>query len=192
MANETRVMTGKVRLSYVHVWKPYAREQGQEEKYSCTILVPKTDVKTKQAIDNAIAAAIEYGVTNKWNGKRPAKPAIPVYDGDGTRPSDGEPYGEECKGHWVFTASAKADRRPGIVDANVQPIVDQSEIYSGVYARVSVNFYAYGTGGKKGIGCGLGNIQKITDGEPLSGADIKAENEFEALEIDPLTGLPKM
>lgn len=192
MANETRIMTGKVRLSYVNVWKPYAREVGQEEKYSCTILVPKTDTKTKLAIDNAINAAIEYGVANKWNGKRPPKLATPIYDGDGTRPSDGEPYGDECKGHWVFTASSKVDKKPGIVDANVQPITDQSEIYSGVYARVSVNFYPYDNSGKKGIGCGLGNIQKIVDGEPLSGADIKAENEFDALEIDPLTGLPKI
>ena len=164
MANDTRVMTGKVRLSYVHLFKPYAAEKGQEEKYSCTILVPKTDVQTK--------------------------PTIPIYDGDGIRPSDGQEFGEECKGHWVFTASAKIDYQPGIVDVRAQPILNQSEIYSGIYARVSVNFFPYAVSGKKGIGCGLGNVQKLMDGEPLSAVGIKAENEFDEVEIDPVTGEP--
>ena len=170
MANETRVMTGKVRLSYVHLFKPYAAEKGQEEKYSCTILVPKTDVQTKMKLDAAINAAIEKG--------------------NGVRPSDGQEFGPECKGHWVFTASAKIDYQPGIVDVRAQPILNQSEIYSGIYARVSVNFFPYAVSGKKGIGCGLGNVQKLMDGEPLSAVGIKAENEFDEVEIDPVTGEP--
>lgn len=190
MADLTRVMTGKVRLSYVNVFKPRAAQAGQEEKYSCTILVPKTDLKTKAAIDAAINAAIEKGVTGCWNGVKPPKPAIPIYDGDAARPSDGAEFGPECKGHWVFTASAKVDYKPGIVDVNAQPIIDQSELYSGCYARVSVNFFPYAMSGKKGIGCGLGNIQKLADGEPLSSAGIKAEDEFGAVQINPLTGEP--
>lgn len=190
MANETRVMTGKVRLSFVHLFKPYAAEKGQEEKYSCTILVPKTDVQTKAKLDAAINAAIEKGINSVWNGVKPPKPTIPIYDGDGTRPSDGEEFGPECKGHWVFTASAKIDYQPGIVDIRAQPILNQSEIYSGIYARVSVNFFPYAVSGKKGIGCGLGNVQKLMDGEPLSAAGIKAEKEFGEVEIDPVTGEP--
>ena len=95
--------------------------------------------------------------------------AICVHDGDGPRPSDGEQFGPECKGCWVFTASSKADRPPAVVDGNVQPIIQQSEIYSGVYGNINVSFFAYNSGGKKGIGCGLNCFQKTRDGEPLGG-----------------------
>lgn len=190
MADLTRTMTGKVRLSYVNVFKPRAAYPGQEEKYYCTILVPKTDIVAKAKIDAAINAAIDKGVTGCWNGVKPPKPAIPIYDGDTTRPSDGMEFGPECKGHWVFTASAKVDYKPGVVDVNAQPIIDQSEVYSGCYARVSINFFPYAVGSKRGIGCGLGNIQKLADGEPLSSVGIKAEDEFNAVQIDPLTGEP--
>ncbi|CAL9907315.1 DUF2815 family protein [Fusobacterium necrophorum] len=190
MANETRIMTGKVRLSYVHLFKPYAAQAGQEEKYSCTILVPKSDVATKAKIDAAINAAIEQGVSGNWAGVRPPRPALPVYDGDGVRPSDGAEFGPECKGHWVFTASAKVEYAPGVVDVRAQPIMDQSEIYSGVYARVSVTFFPYAAAGKKGIGVGLNNVQKLADGEPLAASGIRAEDEFGAVQIDPITGEP--
>lgn len=165
------VVTGKVRLSYVHLFTPYAGQQGGEPKYSTTILVPKTDIATKQRIDAAINAAInaaiQEGVSSRWNGVRPPVIAIPVYDGDGVRPSDGMPFGEECKGHWVFTASSK--QAPEIVDLSMQKILSQTEIYSGIYARVSVRFFSYASNGKKGIGCGLGPVQKLEDGEPLGG-----------------------
>ena len=177
----TQVVTNKSRLSYVHLFKPYAYMPGQEEKYSCTILVPKTDVATKQAIDNAIAVATERGIKDRWNGVKPPVLAIPVYDGDGVRPSDGMPFGEECKGHWVFTASAKADYPPQVVDQYVQPILNQTEVYSGMYANVCVNFYPYAFGGKKGIGVGLGPVQKVADGEPLGGTSASASSVFSAI-----------
>jgi hypothetical protein len=161
------VVTGKVRLSYVHLFTPYASQHGADPKYSSTILVPKTDIATKQRIDAAINAAIHEGVASRWNGVRPPVLAIPIYDGDGVRPSDGMPFGEECKGHWVFTASSK--QAPEIVDIAMQRILNQTEIYSGIYARVSVRFFPYASNGKKGIGCGLGPVQKIEDGEPLGG-----------------------
>jgi hypothetical protein len=161
------VVTGKVRLSFVHLFTPYAHQQGAEPKYRTTILVPMSDIATKQKIDSAINTAIQEGVASKWNGVRPPVLAIPVHDGDGVRPSDGMPFGDECKGHWVFTASSKDIQQ--VVDINVQPILNQSEIYSGVYARVSVRFFPYASNGKKGIGCGLGPVQKLEDGEPLGG-----------------------
>jgi hypothetical protein len=169
MANQNiqDVVTGKVRLSYVHLSTPYASKQGGEPKYSITILVPKSDIATKQRIDAAINAAIQEGVSSKWNGVRPPVLAIPVYDGDGVRPSDGMPFGDECKGHWVFAASSK--QAPEMVDISMQKILSAIEIYSGIYARVSVRFYAYAANGKKGIGCGLGPVQKLEDGEPLGG-----------------------
>ena len=170
-----RVVTGQVRLSYVFLTNPRpARQANEKPKYSVTLLIPKSDVATKQRIDAAIQAAIQEGVTTKWNGARPAQPAVPIYDGDGVRPS-GEAFTDECKGHWVITAAS--EQRPEIVDVNLNPIVQPTEIYSGMYARVSMRFFAYANSGKKGIGCGLGNVQKVADGEPLAGRQ-SAEDDF--------------
>ena len=184
----TNVTTGEVRLSYVHLFKPYAAVPGQEEKYSVTVLVPKTDTATKARIDAAIEAAKHKGIANKWNGQCPPLVPTPVYDGDGVRPSDGMPFGPECKGHWVFTASAKADYPPEVVDAAGNPIINQSEIYSGVYAYVNVEFFPYLFGGaKKGIGCGLGPVMKRRDGDPLGGSAPTAAQAFGA----PQTATPQ-
>ena len=196
MSNDlTRVKTGKVRLSYVNVFVAKAREAGQEEKFSTVILLPKTDIESKAKIDAAIAAARGKGVNEIWKMNPPII-NIPVYDGDGVKPSDGMPFGDECKGHWVFTASAKKDYPPQIVDARVQPILNQSELYSGVYARVSINFYPYSYAGKKGIGVGLGNIQKVADGPSLAGGRSASEDFDEYTEnasqsaVNPVTGQP--
>lgn len=177
MANQqieaTNVTTGQVRLSYVHLFQPYARP-GQEAKYSVTILIPKSDVATKQRIDAAIHAAIQKGVSGVWNGARPPQPKTPVWDGDGIR-QNGEPFGPEAKGHWVLTASSK--QQQAIVDANLNPIIDQTQVYSGMYGRVNINFFAFSNSGNRGIGAGLGPVQKLTDGEPLGG-QISAEQAF--------------
>lgn len=162
----TEVVTGEVRISYEHLLRPYANQAGAEPKYSATLLIPKADLATKQRIDAAIQAAIQEGVAGKWNGARPAQPAIPIYDGDGLRPN-GEAFGEECRGHWVMTAGSKLQQE--IVDLAGNPVISPTEIYSGMYARVFINFFAYHQAGKKGIGCGLGPVQKTRDGEPLGG-----------------------
>lgn len=172
--NPQHVVTGKVRLSYAHLFTPYANPNGGEPKYSTTILIPKSDIATKQRIDAAIQAAITAGVSSRWNGVRPPQVATPIHDGDGKRPSDGMPFGEECKGHWVITGSSK--QAPQIVDIQCNPIISQTEIYSGVYARVSISFYPYAAVGKKGIGCGLGNVQKLEDGESLAGGSTAADD----------------
>lgn len=172
--NPTAVTTGQVRLSYAHLFTPYANQPGQEPKFSTTILLPKSDIATKQKIDAAINAAIQAGVSSRWNGTRPPQVKNPIWDGDGVR-QNGEPFGPECKGHWVFTASSK--QQQAVVDMSVAPIMSQSEVYSGMYAHVNVNFFPYFNSGNKGIGCGLGPIQKIADGEPLGG-QISAEAAF--------------
>ncbi|AGK95608.1 DUF2815 family protein [Clostridium pasteurianum] len=165
-SNQTSIVTGKVRLSFVHLFTPYAHQVGAEPKYSTTILIPKTDIATKQRIDAAIAAAIQQGVTGKWNGTRPPQVKNPVWDGDGVR-QNGEPFGTECKGHWVLTASSNQQQE--IIDINMNPIINQTEVYSGMYARVSTNFFPYFNSGNKGVGCGLGPVQKLEDGKPLGG-----------------------
>ncbi|MDT8715463.1 DUF2815 family protein [Clostridium sp. 19966] len=162
----TYVVTGRVRLSYVHLFTPHASQQGAEPKFSTTILIPKSDIATKQRIDAAIAAAVQQGISGKWNGARPPQIKSPVWDGDGVR-QNGEPFSEECKGHWVITASSNQQQE--MIDVNMNPIINQTEVYSGMYARVSINFFPFFNSGNKGIGCGLGPVQKLEDGEPLGG-----------------------
>lgn len=172
--NPTTITTGQARLSYVHLFQPYSGQQGQEPKYSVTILIPKTDIATKQRIDAAINAAITAAVAGKWNGARPPQISTPVQDGDGLR-RNGEPFGQECKGHWVINASSK--QQPPVCDINLNPIINQTEIYSGIYARVNINFFGFFNSGNKGIGCGLNAVQKVADGEPLGGR-VSVESAF--------------
>lgn len=162
----TKVLTGEVRLSYVNLTTPRAAQQGGEPKYSATLLIPKTDQATMANINASIQAAYDDGVTKKWGGAHP-QPKIIVHDGDGLRPS-GLPFGDECKGHWVLTASTK--NKPQVVGIdNINCELAPQDIYSGMYARVTINFFPYDTAGSKGVGCGLGNVLKTRDGEPLSG-----------------------
>lgn len=185
------ITTGEVRLGYVHLDKPFAQMNGQEAKYSVQVLVPKTDVATKAAIDAAIQEATQYGLQNSWNGVAPQVIPNPVHDGDGLK-STGEPYGPECKGCWVFSASAKADRKPRVVDLQLQDIINPSDIYSGMYGRVNVNFYPYNFNGRKGIGVGLNHVQKTRDGEALGGGNVSVEAAFgaPAPAVNPITGQP--
>ena len=154
-SNRTKVITGTgTRLSYFHGWEPVSINGGAE-KYSVSVLIPKSDTETVNAINAAIDAAIEEGVS-KFGGKKPNRAAIklPLRDGDTER--DDEAY----KG--AYFVNATSTTAPQIVDTAVQPILDRGEVYSGCYARVSVNFYAFNSNGNRGIACGLGNIQKQT------------------------------
>ena len=170
----TKVLTGKVRLSYAHLIEAHASVAGAEPKYSVTLLIPKTDTATKADIDSAIQAAIEAGKQGAWKGVVPPQVHTPIYDGDGVRPS-GVPFGDECKGCWVITANSK--QKPQVVDiSNINVELAPYDIYSGMYARVTLNFFAYANSGNKGIGCGLGNVLKVADGEPLSGRSSAASD----------------
>lgn len=166
------LITGKVRFSYVQVFEPRAINGG-DEKYSVTLLIPKSDVDTYQKIMAEINKCLQENVANTFKGVMPANPSLPLYDGDGVRQS-GEPFGPECKGHWVI--SAKTNTAPEVVDANCNPIISKSEFYSGCYGRASIRFYAYNQNGNKGIGCGLGNVQKLEDGQPLDGRTTALED----------------
>ena len=188
--NPTHVVTGKVRFSYEHLMKPYKGENADPNdapKYSVTVLVPKSDAATMQRINAGIAAAKKRGLeTKKYKDGTPVdKLPTPIWDGDGYRADGYTPFGEECKGCWVFTASCGQDRKPGVVDASCQPILDPTEIYSGIYGRVGVDFFPYNFAGKQGVGCSLVNVQKLADGEPLGAARPSAEDDFGG-DYDPL------
>ena len=172
--NPTKVITGvKTRWSYANVWEPKSINGGAP-KYSVSLIIPKSDTKTVTAVTNAIQAAYDEGQSKlKGNSKSvPALSAIknPLRDGDAERPDD-EAYKDS---YFINANSATA---PGIVDAARQPILERSEVYSGVYGRASINFYAFNSNGNKGIACGLNNLQKISDGDPLGGKT-RAEDHF--------------
>lgn len=199
----TKVLTGKCRFSFVHLLTPHAVAVGGQEKYSVTLLIPKSDKATIALITGAIEEAKQKGVSEKWGGKMPKVLKDPIWDGDGQR-QNGDDFGPECKGCYVVTASSLM--QPGIVDRNVQDIIDAAEVYSGMYGRVTINFFPYEFQGNRGIGCGLNNVQKISDGEPLGGFSSPNED-FTAIDdageapgesakpqthkrINPITGKP--
>jgi hypothetical protein len=172
--NPMKVITGKdTRWSYANVWEPKSINGGVP-KYSVSLIIPKSDKKTIEAIKKAIQAAYKEGEAKlKGNSKSlPKLEAIktPLRDGDLERPDD-EAYKDS------YFINANSTTPPGIVDASVQPILTRSEVYSGVYGRASINFYAFNSNGNRGIACGLNNLQKIRDGEPL-GSRASAEDDF--------------
>lgn len=172
--NPTKVITGvNTRWSYANVWEAKSINGGAP-KFSVSLIIPKSDTKTIEKIKAAIQAAYEEGESKlKGNGKTvPALSVLktPLRDGDLERPDD-EAYANS------YFVNANSGTAPGIVDADRQPIIDHSEVYSGVYGRASINFYAFNSNGNKGIACGLNNLQKMRDGEPLGGKT-RAEDDF--------------
>ena len=166
----TKVITGKVRFSYCHVFEPAAISEGQEPKYSVSIIIPKSDKVTLDKINKAIEEAKQEGKT-KFGGKIPGVLKLPLRDGDVERPDD-EAYANS------YFLNASSSVQPGIVDENRDEIMIKTEFYSGCYGRASINFYAFNTSGNKGIAVGLNNLQKIEDGEPLGGVRASAQDDF--------------
>ena len=164
----TKVMFGPCRLSYTHLFSKYVPEGGGEGKYMTNVLIPKNEKKTIAAFEKAIEEAKQAAVASKWGGKMPKKLESPLRDGD---EKDDDLYED----HWYL--NAKCSTRPGIVDKDMEPITDEEEIYSGVWAYVSVTFYGYSVSGNNGIACGLNNIKKYKDDEHLGGR-ASAQNDF--------------
>lgn len=173
--SDTKIVTGKVRFSYCHLFEPVAISEDQEKKYSVCILIPKSDKETLRKIKAATDAAKQAGM-KLWGGKIPPNLKLPLRDGDIDKPEQ-----PEYAGHYFLNASSK--QKPGIVDKQLNPIIDQTEVYSGCYGRISLNFYAFNKAGNKGVGCGLNNVQKLADGESLSGRS-RAEDDFDAIDDD--------
>lgn len=164
--NPMKVITGPdTRWSYANVWEPKSINGGTP-KYSVSLIIPKSDTKTVAKIKAAIEAAYQEGQAKlKGNGRSvPPLSAIktPLRDGDVERPDD-PAY---ANAYFINANSATA---PGIVDADRNPVLTRSEVYSGVYGRASINLYAFNSNGNKGIACGLNNLQLIRPGEPLGG-----------------------
>ena len=183
LKNETKVITGKVRLSYANIFEPKSIN-GSDPKYSVSLIIPKDDKQQVEVIKKAIANAIEADKSKLANkaGKVPANLKAPLRDGDIDRPDD-EVY-ENC-----YFINANSTKAPAVVSTEKDRTtgkaitLGEDDVYSGCYARVSINFYGFNTNGNVGIACGLGNIQKVEDGERLGGGS-SAEEDFEFDEVD--------
>jgi len=159
---ENKVIFGPCRLSYTHVFNRYNPDGDQADgKYMTNVLIPKDEKETIEAINKAIAEAKKQAIVSKWGGKEPKKLDMPLRDGD-------EKDDENYEGH--LFVNAKSNTRPGIVDRKKVPIVDEEEVYSGVWAIVSVTFFGYDKNGNKGVACGLNNIMKFKDDEHFGGS----------------------
>lgn len=179
----TKVVTGKVRFSFCHIFEAQAPQGGGEPKYGVTLLIPKSDTATVEKIKAAMAEARENFIKKNGASSLPVKPNHTMHDGDGLRDS-GEPYGPECKGCYVITVSNK--NKPVIVDNFRNEITDPGEVYSGCYGRAAINFYGYNRNGKKGISASLLSVQKLHDGEPFgtTGSADDFDDDYNAGEAD--------
>jgi hypothetical protein len=157
----TKLVTGKVRLSYVNIFEPSSISEDQEKKYNVSIIIPKSDKVGVEKAKAAIAAALKAGEV-KFGGKIPAVYKNPLRDGDAERPDD-PAYAAS------FFINANSFKKPAVVDADINPVLDKEEVYSGCYGRVVVNFYAFNVSGNKGVAAGLNSVQKLADGDRLGG-----------------------
>lgn len=169
----TKVITGKVRFSYVNIFKSRAFQPGQDEKFSICLLIPKKDKKTVADIKAAMDAAVQLGVSEKWGGKKPANLKLPLRDGDEERADEAEEYAG------MYFLNANSNQKPGIIDMYKNEVLDSTEVYSGSWGRASINFFPYNSNGNKGVAVGLNNIQKTGDGEALGGTRASAESDFD-------------
>lgn len=168
----SKVVTGKVRFSYVNIFKSRAFQADQDAKFSICLLIPKEDKATLKKIRAAIDEAIQEGIGTKWNGKKPANIKLPLRDGDEERADEAPEYAD------MMFLNANSTQKPGIVDKDLNEILDPDEVYSGCWGRASINFYPFSVNGNKGIGVGLNNVQKLKDGERLGDARASAESDF--------------
>lgn len=168
--SKSRITTGKVRLSFVHVFKPTAIQEGQDPKYNVSIIIDKKDKATLAKIEAGVKAATDKGAKDLWGGKLPKKLKTPLRDGDEEK--DDEAYQNS------FFIGANSKRKPKVVDRNFNEILDPEELYSGCYAAAVLNFYAYDVAGNKGIAAGLESIMKLSDGEPLGGSGGNVRDDF--------------
>ncbi len=178
-ANPKKVVTGRVRLSYCHLMEPRKVNLKDDPKYSTAIIIPKSDKATLRAIKAAQEIAREEGKSSKWGGRIPKNLAYTLKDGDNEEVTDLE-RNPEYEGCYYMNVSS-GTTRPGIVGRDLEPITDSEEIYSGIYARVSMTAFPYDFQGNKGVSFGLNHVQKVADGEPFGGR-ARAEDDFDALE----------
>ena len=182
LVRETKVVLTNVRLSYANLFTPKAIQEGAQEKYSVSLIIDKNDTETIDLVKKAIENAKAEGKVAKWGGKLPGNLKQPLRDGDTDREGD-DAYANS------YFINANSTQAPEVVGKFRDPEtgkplpLGEDEVYSGCYANVSVNFFAYDARGNKGIGAGLGNVQKVKDGDRLGGKT-SASSDFDFEEAD--------
>lgn len=181
LKDETKVIIGNARLSYANIFEPKAFE-GQEPKYSVSLIIPKSDKDTIALIEKAIENATERGKEIYWSGKVPRGLKTPLRDGDEEREGDAA-YADSYFLNANSTIAPQVVGKGRDIATGKAIALGSDEVYSGCYGNVSVSFFPYNNV-SKGIAAGLGNIQKEADGEPLGGAKSKAEDDFDFEDVD--------
>ena len=167
-----KVVTGKVRFSYVNIFRSRSFSDGQSAKYSICLLIPKSAKGTVKKIKDAINDVVQEGIASKWGGKKPANLKLPLRDGDDERAAEAPEY------EGMYFLNANNENKPGIVDKDMNDILDPDEVYSGCWGRASISFFPFNSNGNKGVGVALNHIQKLEDDEPLGGTRASAESDF--------------
>lgn len=172
-----KLSTGKVRISYAIIWRPKSFN-GQDPRYSVSLLIPKSDKKTLDKLKSAFKEMqLDPENVQKWGGKVKGI-RIPLRDGDEEREDDAA-----YKGCYFVNASGTPNHPPRIVDKDKQEILDQSEVYSGCYCQAVINLFSYNASGNRGIGVGLVGLRKLADGEPLTGS-VVTDDDFDDDDLD--------
>lgn len=127
----------------------------------------------------ALKAAVVATAKKKWPDGTPEGSRNPLRKASAKkRQADGSSHYPEAQfPGWTFM-HVKSKNKPGVVDAQVREITDESEIYGGCTVRVSVGPYAYQKKGNVGVAFGLNNLQKLKDGDPIGGAKSRPEDDF--------------
>jgi len=171
----TKLMLKNVRLSYANLFEPRENQSGHL-RYSTALLIPKDHPQVK-AIKAAINDEGETKFGKKW-ASMVKKNGLPLHDADEDGKADDN---VEYEGNYYINTSSK--RKPQVVDRQVQPILDESEIWSGCFCNVSIAVFAFEVPENKGVSFGLNNVQLVKEGDRLGGA-ANADEEFEQVEGD--------
>lgn len=181
MAN---INTPRFRVSYPNVFKPKRNDLNGQDEFSIVCLFKKGEDLSK------LKAAMHQAAVAKWGAdqsKWPKGLRSPLRDqGERAKDVDGKRILPPAHEEGAIFLNLKSKQRPGVVDQNVQQIIDESQFYAGCYAIASVNAFAYDQKGNRGISFGLGNIQKVADGEPL-GNRASPEQDFAPVAMEAST-----
>ncbi|WP_278833502.1 ssDNA-binding protein [Porphyromonas cangingivalis] len=171
--NDTTMITGEVRLSYPYLFKPNTDSKYPTDKYETLILVPVGDTETIEMFKSCVQACGKDAVENRpeWKRKKPTK-----YQGVELLEA-GE---NDISGYLKFRA--KSGRKPAVINQRKEAITDPEEIYGGVFARVQINFFAWGDISNGGVSAGLIAVQKVRDGEAFGSGSGVALDEFDTIE----------
>lgn len=176
MAHIVAGKSGKVILSFAHLLTPDDGEMGKG-RYSGMFIIPKDDPcipQIKKAIDEAVKLGIADGKFKK-EATKSANFKNPLRDGS---EKEGDIYEN------AYFINAKSGNKPVVIDRQRNKLTSEEDVYSGMYVAVVLSFFAFNNKGNVGIGAGLEQVLKMSDGTRLGGSSISIEEAFEDL-LDP-------